>query len=169
MRSAHGSGGVQASAWRRRDGSLWFATLEGATRVDSESLQATTSPPDTYIEDVLIDGRRWQTDLAKPVVLEPGDRNLEIRYSAIELGLPERLRFRYRLEGYDNGWTEVGSRRTAYFTSPPAGELRFRVAASLDGSHWHELGTVLELQVRPPFHRTPTFLAACGVIAALRV
>jgi signal transduction histidine kinase len=92
---------------------------------------------------------------------------LEIRYTGLSFIKPEQIRFRYRLEGLDENWTEAGERRAAFYPYLPPGRYRFRVIAANSDNVWNEQGASLEIVVLPPFYRTWWFLIlAVFVIAA---
>jgi signal transduction histidine kinase len=103
------------------------------------------------------------------VNLPPGEGKLEIHYSAVRLRSQERIRFKYKLEGFDKEWTEALGRRVAYYTNLPAGEFRFRVAAfeMSEPRNASEAGVTVEW--RPHFYRTAWFFLLCVVLSAAAV
>ncbi len=133
LASATFEGGNGSAGIRARDGRLWFATMKGAARVDPQAIEALPLPL-TTIEEVRIDGARLAP--GAPIELAPGSYRLEIDFTAIYLRAPNRLRFRYRLDGVDRDWIDVGTRRHAEYPAVPAGAHRFAVQASLDGESW---------------------------------
>jgi signal transduction histidine kinase len=93
---------------------------------------------------------------------------LEIRYTGLSFIKPEQIRFRYRLEGLDENWTEAGERRAAIYPYLPPGRYRFRVIAANSDNVWNDQGASLEIIVLPPFYRTWLFLIlAFFAVAAL--
>jgi len=103
---------------------------------------------------------------AEGAVLPPGARRLEIRYTALSLSAPEKVRFRYRLEGFDPDWVDAGTRRVATYTALPPRTYRFRVLAANDDGLWNEEGAAVAVSVRPFFYQTWAFLAGCALLAA---
>jgi hypothetical protein len=98
--------------------------------------------------------------------LPPGDGKLELHYTAIRLRSPERIRFKYWMEGFDHGWTAAGQRRVAYYTNLPPGHYRFHVVAyELDAPH-NASEQVLAFELQPHFYRRAWFLSLCGLAAA---
>jgi hypothetical protein len=99
--------------------------------------------------------------------LNPGVRTLEFRYTAPSLLRPERLNFRYRLDGFDRGWVDAQNRRRAYYTSLRPGKYSFRVAASDNGSTWTESNSRLDFEILSSWYQTSWFwlalLAAAGL------
>ena len=108
-------------ALRLADGTVWFSTTAGVVRVDPARLQTNPLPPPVLIEAVTVDGRAAPTDRA--IVVPPGGGDLEVRYTALSFVNAQAVRFRYRLEGFDKDWVDVGPRRTAYYTNLPPGDL----------------------------------------------
>jgi ligand-binding sensor domain-containing protein/anti-sigma regulatory factor (Ser/Thr protein kinase) len=118
--------GVQPAGWRAHDGRLWFSTTTGLVVIDPENLMTSRVAPPVEITSVLVNGERTAVNGAD---LKPGERNLEIRYSGLSFVSPEKVTFRYILQGYDKGWTDAGTRREAFYTNLPPGHFRFRVTA----------------------------------------
>jgi ligand-binding sensor domain-containing protein/two-component sensor histidine kinase len=157
MRSVECNGGMQPSAWKGRDGRLWFATMKGLAVVDPRFVEEEAAAPPVVIEEAIVDGQPLGP---QPAETGPGSRQFEFHYTALSLRSPERVRFRYRLDGVDSDWVDAGVRRIAYYTSLPPGRHRFRVSATAGGP-WSEPGASLDLRVRPHFRQTPWFYALC--------
>jgi signal transduction histidine kinase len=87
--------------------------------------------------------------------------NLQISYSALSLSVPERVRFRYKLEGADADWQEPGTRRETFYTRLAPGKYRFRVIACNDGGVWNDEGAALDFSIAPAYWQTLWFRAAC--------
>ncbi len=143
------NGGFMPAGWRDREGRLWFPTLIGAAVIDPDAIARTTPPPPVHIE-----GARLDTDpLAitdSTIRLHPSRGRLEIDYTAISLRAPNGLRFRYRLDGVDADWVEVGTRRVAIYTNLPAGTFAFRAQATGGQTPWADAEARLTV-VREPF------------------
>jgi len=117
------------------------------------------------IEEVKVD-REELSDLTNGLVIEPGRTALEINYTGISFSNAPTLRFRYRLEGLEETWTDVGTRRTAYFSHLPYGEYTFRVSAGNRDGVWNERGAALQVVVERPFNRTYWFYALVSLLIA---
>jgi len=102
-----------------------------------------------------------------PLVLEPGLKRLEFSYTGLSFMVPEQVKFRFRLEGFEREWGPVVSRRTAYYTNLPPGTYTFRVIACNNDGKWNETGAAVQLTLRPYFHQTHWFLILCGGVLAL--
>ncbi|MCS6804521.1 MAG: sigma 54-interacting transcriptional regulator [Acidobacteriota bacterium] len=158
MPSSECNGGGQPGGWRSRDGRLWFPTIKGVVVIDPR--QMNDLPPPVHVEQMLIDKtpmRLWQQ-----IEAPPGHGDLEIHYTALSFVAPEKMRFRYRLEGYDHGWIEAGSRRVAYYTNVPPGQYQFRVLAMNNDGVWNETGAVVAFRLLPHFYQTRWFFLLIG-------
>jgi diguanylate cyclase (GGDEF)-like protein len=118
------------------------------------------------IEEFLAGGVRVST--APGATLQPGTRDVEIRYTALSFLAPDRVFFRYKLEGYDEQWVEAGTRRTAYYTALPPRRYRFRVEACNNDGVWNRAGAGFEFRLRPRLYQTWPFRAAVllGILLA---
>ncbi len=141
-----GSPGVKT-----RDGRLWFPTIKGLVEIDPKT--PNSQPPEVFIERSLINENILpaNNDLLE---IKSGEENLEIKYTAISWRRPSQIKFKYRLEGLDPDWVDVGTRRTAYFSYLPPGEYTFKVIADNGEGVWNMEGNSLKIMVLPPFYRT---------------
>lgn len=162
MQPSEGNGGHQPAGWRTRDGRLWFATIRGVAIIDPRATPSMA--PTVQIERVLLEGTEY--DPRQPLEILPGQSNLEIHYTGVNLSQPEQVQFSYQLGEQAESWTEVGTRRTAYFSQLPPGTYHFRVKAASPAGVWSAQAASLNFVVRPPFWRTAWFrsLAALFVI-----
>jgi signal transduction histidine kinase/ligand-binding sensor domain-containing protein len=145
------------------DGLLWFATDNGLASIDPARLQRNTVPPPVAIRSVTAD--RAYTPGAR-LQLPVGTRQVEIHYTALSLSIPERVKFRYRLDGADDEWQDAGTRREAFYTNLGPGTYTFRVRAANNDGVWNEDGASLAIVIPPAFHQTKWFLLACAAAAA---
>jgi PAS domain S-box-containing protein len=157
--SAEANSGTPASA-RTADGRLWFATVRGVVAIDPQRIPTNALVPPVAIEALIADGRLMPADGA--IELKGGTKNLQIDYTALSFRVPERVAFRYRLEGYDKDWVAAGSRRTAYYTNLSPGTFRFHVIAANDDGAWNQAGAVATIVLRPRFYQTLWFAALCA-------
>ena len=148
----------QPTACKARDGKLWFATMKGITVVDPGSLPFNSRPPPVAVEVVLIDDQPVPPNSHQVKVPASADR-LEFRYAGLSFAAPDRVRFRYRLEGFDKDWVNANNRRTAYYTKVPAGTYRFEVAACNNNNVWNNTGASMSVIVMPDFWQTAWFQA----------
>jgi signal transduction histidine kinase/ligand-binding sensor domain-containing protein len=158
MLSVECNGGLWPAGAKDDHGFLWFPTQKGVAIVDPASVSVDNQPPLIAIESASVE-HRLQSAVNR-VVLRPGQTNLEIQYTALSYSKPEQISFRYKLDGVDENWQDVGRRRTAYYTHLPPGDYTFRVSArNGDGIASLADGTML-VTVVPPFYRRWWFLSA---------
>jgi signal transduction histidine kinase len=145
------------------DGRLWFATVLVQT-IDPRHLLFNKLPPPVHIEQIIADhqAREVDSDANLNVGLPPRVRDLEIDYTALSLVAPQKVRFRYKLEGRDTGWQEPGTRRQAFYTDLRPGKYRFHVIACNNDGVWNEEGASLDFNITPAWYQTNWFRVACA-------
>jgi signal transduction histidine kinase/ligand-binding sensor domain-containing protein len=144
------------------DGRIWFALEEvGVQVVDPKRLQDNPAAPPVAVTRLVADHRPYplSTKLRLPALT----RDLEIDYTAYSLAIPEKVRFRYRLEGVDKNWQDVETRRQAYFTNLRPGSYRFAVSAANNDGVWNERGAMLDFSIAPAWYQTNWFHFLCLV------
>ncbi|HTE52972.1 MAG TPA: two-component regulator propeller domain-containing protein [Kofleriaceae bacterium] len=166
MRSAECNGASQYPAWRASDGRLWFATMKGAVVIDPKQLGTNPIRPQVLIERIAADG--VTRALRGGISVAPGTHAIEFTYTATSLLASDRIRFKYKLEGFDQDWTDAGARRTRYYTNLPPGDYVFRVIAANSDGLWNEDGASVGFRLEPRFHQTWWFLASC-MLAVLAI
>jgi len=151
------------------DGRLWFATTKGIAWLDPAALlrKPNRLPPPITISSVISDGKTYAG--SNGLTLPAHTENLEIDYTALSLGMPERVLFRYKLDGIDNDWQDVGTRRQAYYTKLRPGSYTFRVIASNNDGVWNYAGASLSLGVAPAWFQTNWFRLLCFACAIFLV
>lgn len=148
------------------DGRVWLAGADGIAWLDPERLRRNPAPPQVVLESVNSDDYRQLT--TGGVLLQANTRKLDVEYTALSYANPDRLRFRYRLDGIDDGWVDAGARRQAFYTNLEPGCYRFHVSATDGSGAWGSPGTVV-LTIPPTFMQSRTFTVLCvaAVTAAL--
>jgi len=146
------------------DGLLWFTTESGVARIDPAHIFRNALPPPVSIRSVVADGKAYSayTEATLPALT----KNVQISYAGLSLSIPERVKFRYRVEGADTDWTDAGSRRTAYLQNLPPGHYYFHVIACNNDGVWNESGAVWGFVVAPAFYQTVWFGVVCVLAAA---
>ncbi len=165
MKTIEGVGFVHPGAFATRSGHFWFPTMQGAVRLKPDQLLRNSLPPSVAIKSVVVGDRRMVPSSGSRLKLTPHQRDLEIHYAGLSFRVPEKVRFRYRLEGYDEGWTEAGSRRVAFYTNLPAGSFVFRVTAANEDGVWSESGAAFEFSRQPALTETLWFHGMLVVLA----
>ena len=162
--------GFNPTVARLPDGRLWFATTNGIAAVDPRRLPFNALPPPVHIEQLVADRRTYDVTMNAEgsVLLPAGVHDLQIEYTALSLLAPEKVRFRYKLEGIDRDWRDVGNRRQAFYNDLPPRRYRFRVAAANNSGVWNEAGTFIDLSVAPAYYQTNWFLVlSVGMVTGL--
>ena len=155
----YGSGYVPPVT-KATDGRLWFTVTDGVSIFDPMHITVNTLPPPVHIEQVIADRKAY--DLANGGLrLPPRVRDLQIDYTALSLAAPEKVRFRYKLEGWDRDWQDAGTRRQAFYNNLPPRKYRFRVTACNNSGVWNEAGTFLDFSIDPAYYQTAWFRVSC--------
>jgi ligand-binding sensor domain-containing protein len=159
------SGEGHPGAWKLADGSLWFATLDGVSSVEPEQMPENRVPPPVAIEKILVDDHPLPLSPASPSVdqqltVRPGANRLEFQYAGLSFVAPQKVKYRYQLQGFDHGWIEAGTRRAAFYTNLPPGSYRFRVLAANNDGVWNMTGASFGLRMMPHFYQTWWFYSA---------
>jgi signal transduction histidine kinase/ligand-binding sensor domain-containing protein len=162
VRSRARAAGYSPQAVKATDGKLWFATLDGVSVIDPGNLHANKLPPPVHIEEITADGKKYQT--SSNLRLPPLVRDLEIDYTALSLVAPEKTRFKYKLEGKDRDWQEVGNRRQAFYNDLAPRNYRFRVMACNNSGVWNEAGASFDFSIDPRYYQTAWFKIACAAV-----
>ena len=159
------NGEFQPAACRTRAGRFWFASVKGAVLFQPDALPQNLEPPNIVIESVLRNGTA--VNPVSELLLEAGVRRLEFKFVAPDFAAPERVRYRYKLEGENVEWSPVSAEALAVYTNVPPGRHRFRVSAGSGDGVWNETGASLAFVVAPFFWQTwwfPPVAVAGGVL-----
>ena len=167
MKNIECNGGSQPAGWKTRDGKLWFPTMGGVVSIDVKSVQHNLTPPPVIIEQIRIN--KTAVDGRGDVQLPAGSGELEIRYAGLSFLSPRRVYFRYRLEGFDKEWQDVGNRRIARYTNIPPGRYRFQVTACNNDGVWNERGASFAFRLQPLFYQNLWYYGLCGVFFAASI
>ena len=155
MRTRECSGGGHPSAWRDHTGRLWFSTIKGVATIDPEHMPTNTQPPPAVVEQVRVDGEV----VAPNVRLQPGKSRFDFYYAGLSFVAPEKVRYRYKLEGFDRDWVDGGDRRVAYYTNLGPGDYTLKVIACNNDGVWSSQPATFQFQLKPHFYRTYWFYA----------
>jgi Y_Y_Y domain len=140
------------SAAYSSDGRVWFATGVVVQMVNHSRLSEQAAPAATYIESVIVDRRTLAT--TDGLMIPPNPQGLQIDYTSPALLVPQKVKFRYRLEGYERDWHEAGTRRQAFYTDLPPGQYSSRVVAANSDGIWNEYGATLDSSVARAYYQT---------------
>ena len=151
-------------AAKSTDGRLWFLTGEGVQVVDPRHLAVNKVSPPVRIEQIIADNKLyWQNSAGDKAIsnlrLPPRIHDLQIDYTALSLVAPEKVHFKYKLEGQDDDWREVINDRHVQYSNLRPGAYRFRVIACNNSGVWNEQGDALAFSVAPAYWQTNWFRA----------
>ena len=144
-----------------RDGRLWMTVRDGVTMMDPSRIPLPLVPPPTHILTVTADGAALP--LGQTLQLKPLTRTLTVTYTGISLSAPLKVRYRYRLDGFDDGWQDAAASRTATYTNLRPGSYRFHVAAS-NGGGWTGSEANFDFEVLRAFYQTLWFEVLSSII-----
>ena len=142
------------------DGKLWFVPGDGVQVVDPRHLAINQVPPPVHIEQVRANGKPYQ--VKQGMRLPANVRDLGIEFTALSLAAPEKVHFKYKLEGQDPDWKEVINDRHAHYSNLPPRKYRFRVIACNNSGVWNKTGDALEFSIAPAYYQTNWFGALCA-------
>jgi len=176
MAGSQCSGEGQPSVWKDGSGRLYYPTGKGITVFDPRKIGIETAPPLTAIEAVLCDGKPVEShDLP---CFPHRSETLEFHFTALDFQAPEKIRFKYRLEGRDEEFVylPLDAERTARYVNLAPGEYRFTVQAASNDGIWDEDGAFFAFEVLPSFFQKPAFtilvtlvlLSAAGTVLLIR-
>jgi signal transduction histidine kinase len=158
-----GVGHFNTSA-RTQDGRLWFANGTLLQMIDPAHMAGNTVAPPVHVDLIVADRKSYSPQ--EGLSLPPLTRDLEIDYTALSFVLPQKVFFRYMLDGRDTRWEEPGTRRQAFYNDLPPGHYRFRVIACNNDGVWNEVGATLEFNILPAFYQTKWFVLFCVAATA---
>lgn len=147
------------------DGRLWFATDNGLAWINPAHVLTNSLAPPIHISS--LDTNTKQYDPSFPVTLPRGTASLLIKYTAPSFILPERVRFRYKLEGADDAWRDAGNLRQAAYNNLSPGHYRFRVIACNSDGVWNQDGAALDFDIAPYWYQTRSFQILCVFLSVL--
>jgi signal transduction histidine kinase/ligand-binding sensor domain-containing protein len=148
------------------DGRLWFANQNVVQMIDPDHLDRNPIPPPVHVEEIIADHKSYEPrdGLRLPALT----RDLEVDYTALSFVAPQKVRFRYKLEGRDSEWQDPGTRRQAFYANLSPGNYRFRVTASNNSGVWNEAGTFLDFSIVPAYYQITWFrVTSVAALAAL--
>jgi len=155
------------AAARSSDGRLWFVNDRLLQLIDPAHVRRNSVVPPVHIEQVVADRKSYAA--TGIIRLPPRTRDLQIDYVGLSFVAPQKVVFRYRLEGRDRSWQEPGSRRQAFYSDLRPGTYRFRVIASNNDGLWNEQGAALDFVILPAWYQTNWFWVLCVVTGGVAV
>lgn len=166
LRSRETATNSHPSASRAHDDTLWFATPKGLVEVDPAHFPVNDVVPPIAIERFVVDDRSQPSYQGSLVKIGAGHVHFEFQFAALSFVAPQKVRYRFRLEGFDRDWTDAGARRNAYYTNIPPGTYTFRVQAANNDGLWNTAGSSLKFELQPHFYQTLWFYTLAVLTSA---
>ncbi|HLP57212.1 MAG TPA: protein kinase, partial [Candidatus Deferrimicrobium sp.] len=157
IKSTECSGPAQPAGWCTEEGKLWFPTIRGLVVIDPGHIKTNIIAPSVAIEEMQADGRDVYSYPGNPgagIKLAPGTQRIEFRYTGLSFIAPERVRFKYKLDGFDEKWMEGGFNRNVSYTNIAPGDYTFRVSVCNNDGIWSKADADLSFQLEPFFWQT---------------
>lgn len=171
------------SYYKGRSGLLYFGGLDGYSVFNPDDINDNPHAPGVLIDGFQLfnrpvpvgemeDGRRLldkTIDTTDTLTLSYKDYVLSFEYVGLSYINTEKNQYAYRMEGLENDWNYVGSRRFATYTTLPPGKYVFRVKAANNSGIWNEKGAALNVVITPPFWRTWWFQGVALLVLLMLV
>ncbi len=164
------SSGVTATSWSAIDstGKIWFSTLNGTAVIDPSNIILNTYPPLISIKEVLLDSSKVSaTD--KEVVVNPDNRRITINFTALSFSVPEKVLFRYKLDGFDKDFSEPTTLRSATYTNISPGKYKFKIKAANNDGIWTTEDAQIIIIQKPKFYQNIWFYIFLFIVIALSI
>jgi signal transduction histidine kinase len=159
-------GGYGPHVSKSPDGKIWFVNREGVSVIDPRHLPFNKMAPSIHIEQITADRKTYDPAAYGNgrMQLPARVRDLTIDYTALSLAVPEKVRFRYKLEGRDRDWQDAGNRRQAFYTDLPPRNYHFSVMACNNSGVWNEAGAAFDFSIVPAYYQTNWFRVGCVAV-----
>ncbi|MDB6053016.1 MAG: sensor signal transduction histidine kinase [Verrucomicrobiales bacterium] len=162
----------ESTGCRTSDGRIWFPTPWGVVEINPYKLTINTNVPQVHIDRMLANKSEFKK--SEIVVVPPGKGELEFYFDGLSFVAPKKIKFRYRLEGYEKDWVEVEGRRNAFYTNLKPGLYTFRVLAANADGIWNNAGDSVRIRLNPHFYQTWWFdfiigILVCGIVAGIYI
>ncbi|MDI6767494.1 MAG: two-component regulator propeller domain-containing protein [Bacteroidota bacterium] len=162
MKSLECNGGNQPSAWKSRDGRLWFPTVEGVVVIDPNRPHTAAPAPRVYFEQLIADDSSYtvQSNLTLPA----GTRKLTFAYTGISFTSPTMVRFKYKIDVIDHDWHSAGFQRNISYVNIPPGTYTIRVIAANNEGLWNTEGAAISFTILPHLWERTWVQLLAGVV-----
>jgi signal transduction histidine kinase/ligand-binding sensor domain-containing protein len=162
------SEGLQPAGGKTADGRLWFPTSKGLVVVNPNEVRINQMPPPMVLEEFIVNGQ-LVTNSVTPLKIAPGKSRFEFHFAALSFVAPEKVRFKYRIEGLEKNWNDAGTKRVANYNFLPPGAYTFRAIACNNDGVWNETGVLLPFTLLPYFWQTWWFHFFGGLMTVVVV
>lgn len=155
MKSTECNGGGQPAGIMTRKGQIWFPTTRGISMIDPGQISMNPIPPPVVIKKFIVNRNSLPIHSDNPIY--EWEKGIQIGYTALSFIVPRRIRFKYRLKGFDTKWVDAGSRRLAHYPDLPPGRYKFSVIAANSDGTWNREGDSFEFVLKSKFYQTILF------------
>jgi ligand-binding sensor domain-containing protein/signal transduction histidine kinase len=150
-----------------RSGNIWFSLNRGLSVVDTNRLRRASAPSILQLEALFVNGN--PTSLSSPVRISPNPQKITFNYAGISLSVPDRVRFKYKLDGFDHAWSDPLIDREASYTNLNPGSYVFHVIASNSDGLWNGSELTIPFTIERAFWQTGWFRTSCVLSILLLV
>jgi len=167
MNNRECTGNVQPSVVKDKNGVLYFPTVKGIACIDSKKFVINNIPPETLIERVIIENKPYS--VRKTHKLPPGKKMIEFYFTGLSFISPEKMRFKYKLEGFDKDWKETYSRlnRSAIYLNIRPGKYNFKVKASNNHGIWDKSYASFNFVIKNYFYKSIYFYLLLLIVSGI--
>ena len=159
------SGGGHPAVWKDHLGAIWFSTAKGVAVLAANHNVLNAVPPPVVLENVSIDDQVFEPSQITKV--GAGHTRLSFEYAGLSYVAPQKVRFKYKLDGFDRAWVDAGTRRVGYYTNVPPGSYVFKVIARNNDGIWNERGLSFKIGVEPHLYQTWWFRSVLALLVGL--
>lgn len=149
MNSSETNGGFQPNTIFDKDGNIFYPTVEGVAIIPTKHITRNQTIPPVYIEGIKV--QKFEIPLSSSISIPYDTPYIEINYTAVQFNDPEQVHFKYKMEGLNDDWIDVGNTRSAIYSKIPPGTYTFTVLASNSDGVWNMKGDSFEIIVPSPF------------------
>ncbi len=171
------NGFIYGSSFKSSSGELFFGGIQGCNSFHPDSIKINLRVPKIAVTSLVFNGKKGETDvsaltgksaLASKKVKAPWYyNNFSVSFSALDFQMPEKNRYKYKLDGHDKDWIETdASRRYVNYTNLKPGTYVFRVIGTNSDDVWNHAGTTVQIIVQPPFWGRSVFRIIIALIIA---
>jgi ligand-binding sensor domain-containing protein/signal transduction histidine kinase/CheY-like chemotaxis protein len=152
MKTAQCNGASQPAGWKTKAGKLWFPTAKGVVMIEPEAIKLNKVIPSVVIEQIIVDNQT--IEIKNKVSFPAGKENFEIYYTALSFVAPEKVKIKYKLEGWDRDWINSDSLRRVTYTNLPPRDYEFKVMACNNDGFCNEVGASYSFNIKTPLSQT---------------
>lgn len=157
IKSTECAGPAQPAGICTREGKLWFPTIRGAVVIDLENIKINKTIPPVIIEAIQADGQliySYPHRQKQRIILPAGKKRLEFKYTGLSFIIPQQMKFKYKLKGFEEEWMDGGNQRHVSYTNIAPGDYTFQVIASNNDDVWNNQGANFSFTLEPFFWQT---------------